>query len=95
MKRDWGPAIAKCVEEGACRMCGSCENVDPAHIIPRSRGGDMHPDGIIPLCRFHHTLYDSHALEILPRLTLVEQAHAVALVGVEEVRRRTTVERAA
>lgn len=91
-RRDWGPAWDKVREEGCCRVCHrSSVPIDPAHIIPRSRGGTMDPLCICPLCRDHHTLFDQHELELLPFLTLAEQAYAVALVGIAEAYRRTTV----
>jgi hypothetical protein len=58
-----------------------CERwpVDPAHLVPRSRGGCDHPDCVIPLCRTHHRLYDKAGLSLLPYLGRGwrrERAHA-------------------
>lgn len=89
--RNWGPAIVKVQEEGRCRFGCTSTDLDPAHIVPRSRGGDMDPLNIVPLCRQHHTAFDSGTLELLPVLTREEQAHAVGLIGVAEVYRRTTI----
>ena len=89
--RDWGPGIVKVQAEGQCRVCGRSDALDPAHIVPRSRGGDMAAENIVPLDRDCHTAYDSGELELLPYLTLEEQAHAAGLVGIAEVYRRTTV----
>lgn len=81
MKRDWTAPLAKKFEEGKCRVCRKPGALDAAHVIPRSLGGDEHPDATIPLCRSCHQAYDLHTLDLLPHLTKDEQAHAVKLVG--------------
>lgn len=92
MKRNWEPAFEKVCDEGRCRNCHSGANLDPAHVIPRSRGADNDPLGVIPLCRICHSAYDSGRLDILPVLTIPEQTYAVSLVGIAEAYRRTTAE---
>lgn len=97
-RRDWAAAHDKVRAEGNCRAC-HLPAQDPAHIVPRSRigigmGGED-PRNVVPLCRRCHGLYDEGALDLLPVLSLVEQAYAVELVGLEEARRRITNERAA
>lgn len=81
MKRDWSMAIEKCLREGSCRVCGSHEMIDPAHIIPRSLGGRDHAESIVPLCRACHTAYDAHRLSLLPYLTVKEEVEAVIAIG--------------
>ena len=74
-------ALAK--KDGAvCRVCGNLP-VDAAHIVPRSvapNAGETE-DAIVPLCREHHRQYDAGQLDVLPYLTLPEQAHAVTAAG--------------
>jgi hypothetical protein len=67
--------------------------IDPAHIVSRAKGGCDHEDCIVPLPRMAHRLYDRGELDILPYLTLDEQAHAVAHLGILGALRRTTGER--
>ena len=89
MRRDWSAAAGKLADEQCCRVCGY-HSVDPAHIIPRSRGGDDVAENIVPLCRSCHTAYDAGQLELLPVLARQEEVHAVELVGLGEAYRRTT-----
>lgn len=92
MRRDWTAMHSK-VEEATCRVCG-CVPVDPAHIVPRSRisagRGGEDPRNCVALCRIHHAAFDQGKLDILPYLTLEEQAYAVELVGLAEAYQRTT-----
>lgn len=44
----------------------------------------------VPLCRRHHHAYDARQLDILPYLTLQEQAAAVEHVGIVRALARTT-----
>ena len=102
--RDWTAARAKVAIERRCRVCGSDRNVQAAHVIGR-RHDRMGPDGrifvdpleIVPLCLECHDRYDGRAhgerLDLLPYLTLLEQAAAVALVGLEVARKRLTGKR--
>ena len=90
-KREWSHAWAKAREEGCCRACGSTQIIDAAHIIARSRvtKGGEDPRNIVPLCRLCHMQADQGTgLDLLPYLTLEEQAYAVSLVGIAEAYRR-------
>jgi hypothetical protein len=47
------------------------------------------PDGVIPLCKFHHHAYDLNLIGILEVMTVAEQAYAVqAAGGIELARNR-------
>lgn len=47
------------------------------------------PDRVVPLCRRHHRLFDSHDLDLLGYLTPEEEAQAVLDAGsLESARRR-------
>lgn len=72
-----------------CVNCGGGEYVglddaqaDPAHLIPRRWVKCEHPDGVIPLCRHCHGLYDEEHLDILGKLEdrgyHAEMAHFIA-----------------
>jgi hypothetical protein len=94
-RRDWTEPRKKVEFEGACRVCGrEGITLDPAHIIARSRvgpGEGEHYDNIVPLCRERcHRAYDEGDLDLLPFLTLSEQAKATRLVGLVEALQRTT-----
>ena len=87
--RDWSVAHAKIKAEGKCRVAHCSRPAgDAAHVIPRSLGGGQEADSTVPLCRPHHTAYDAHELDLLPYLTLDEQAEAVRIVGIERARKR-------
>ncbi len=91
--RRWKAAHEKVEREGRCRVCGSAEYLEPAHIIGRRcdpilvgpKGGEyryVHPDSIVPLCgsfsdRNCHALYDRRSLDLLPYLTIPEQTRGV------------------
>lgn len=95
--RDWDAFRAKVDHEGdQCRIGGPLHgSADAAHIIQRSRiPGDeaMHADNCIPLCRQCHQKYDAGRLDILPYLSLGEQAYAVWLVGMLAAYQRVTGE---
>lgn len=98
MKRGKGFSASKAqrakVDGETCRRCGA-PFVDPAHVVDRSLGGCDDEDCVCPLCRRCHRLYDEGRIDILPLLSLKEQAHAVAHIGIERARWRTTNERAA
>ena len=66
------------------------EVVDAAHVTPRAIGGCDHEDCVIGLRRADHRMYDAGRLDILPYLTLAEQAHAVSHLGILGALRRTT-----
>ncbi len=102
VKRDWTAAIAKVQEEGMCRYCGLSQDLQAAHVIGREhdpleigpRGGEMRvvlPEAIVPLCSFHHQVYDVRQLDLLPFLYVDEQAHAVRVAGgITQALRRIT-----
>lgn len=80
------------VRHMSCLVCRS-QPVDPAHIIPRSLGGDDDPRCVIPLCRRCHRSYDEGGLDLEPFLEPLwrsERAYAVLLVGAEAARRRVS-----
>ena len=90
-RRDWTAAWEKIADDPFCRVCGARDMIDPAHVVPRSRGADCEADAVVGLCRSCHTDYDGGRLELLPHLTRADQVHAVRLVGIAEAYRRTTV----
>ena len=92
--RDWTKPRAKVDREGKCRVCRATGTLEAAHIIPRSLGGDEHEDATLPLCRYDHTRFDEHQLDLLPYLTKAEQAHAVSLVGMSSAWHIITGQRA-
>lgn len=64
--------------------------VDPAHVTPRALGGCDEALCVIGLTRHNHLCYDRGELDILPWLSLEEQAHAVSHLGILGALRRTT-----
>jgi hypothetical protein len=100
MKRGKGMAASpeqrKKVRGLPCVVCGVmsglnadgtvAEAVDPAHLYPRSLCPCEHADGVIPLCRFHHRIYDDASrrseLDLLPKLVdrgyNAEMAHYIS-----------------
>lgn len=50
--------------------------------------GKVQADDIVPLCRACHRDYDAHAIDLLPYMTITEQAQAVAHVGIVRALRR-------
>jgi hypothetical protein len=64
--------------------------LEPAHITPRPHGGCDHEHCIVPLTHFQHERYDRGELDILPHLTLDEQAHAAGHLGLLGALKRTT-----
>lgn len=76
-------AIRRKIErEGRCRNCGSRDNLDAAHTIPRSLGGKNLPASVIGLCRRCHEASHAHRLEMLPLMTRSEEIEAVRVVGI-------------
>jgi hypothetical protein len=65
---------------------------DPAHITPRPHGGCDDELCVCPLPRRVHDLYDEGKFDLLPYLTLEEQAHAVSHLGILGALKRTTGE---
>lgn len=85
-RRDWTEPRQKVEAEGRCRVCGGTSDVQAAHIVPRSQvaaGHGEHVDNIVPLCGDFgngcHGLFDRGELDLLPFLTLGEQAYAVLI----------------
>jgi 5-methylcytosine-specific restriction endonuclease McrA len=96
VKRDWTAMREKVEREGKCRIGGAVHGApEAAHIIQRSRvpTGGEHAANCIPLCRDCHRAYDERQLDVLPYLTLSEQAYAVFLVGIVSAMERTTSQR--
>lgn len=82
----WQHAIRKVQQEGYCRVCGSRDVLDPAHVINRKEcirpdPYTVDPDEIVTLCRKCHTDYDNGALDIRPHLNDAEFRCAIAMVG--------------
>ena len=94
VRRDWTAAREKCDREGRCRYCKRVGRVEAAHVvgIRHDPSPIVSPHAIIPLCPGCHHQYDQgrDGLELLPLLTLAEQAHAVGLVGIMAALKRTT-----
>ena len=88
LARDWTAARKKVDAEGECRWCAYRDNLEAAHIIPRSLGGGQSPDSIVPLCRDCHRAYDAGRLDLLPALTFAEQAEAVRVLGIHRALQR-------
>ena len=63
-------------EKVAALVCvvTDCENrapfatIDPAHICARAHGGCDDPLCVVPICRWHHRMYDERRLDLLPHL---------------------------
>lgn len=94
VKRNMEAARQKILNEGRCRVCGTTHDLDPCHVIPRSRltakEGAEDPRNIVVLCRKHHEAQHRGELELLSSLTREEQAYVVSLVGLGEAWRRVT-----
>jgi hypothetical protein len=94
--RDWSAAREKVEREGRCRVCGSRERLQAAHVIGRQYDvGLVNPHDIVPLCSYRnvgtggcHQAYDRRALDLLPYLSYAEQSAAVAHVGIIGAQRR-------
>jgi hypothetical protein len=66
------------------------EPIDAAHIVSRALGGCDNEDCICPLPRHIHRLYDRGEFDLLPHLSLAEQAHAAGHLGLLGALKRTT-----
>jgi len=104
--RNWNDARRKVEQEGACRTCGSRGRLDAAHTLgrvydqphpqpsPAERAAGtlyVHPLDVVPLCHARcHPAYDEHRLDLLPYLSIAEQARAVEHVGLARAYRRLT-----
>lgn len=73
-----------------CRNCGSRQNIDCAHVIPKSLGGRNLPQSVIGLCRRCHRAQHEGRLELLPLLTRDEQMEAVRVLGIARAFRYLT-----
>ena len=94
--RTWVDARAKVDDEEFCRVCKTGGGLQAAHTIGRIHDNDdgkVRPDDIVPLCPKCHMQYDAHALDLLPYLTMEEQAAAVSHVGIVGALRRLSGER--
>jgi len=79
----------------AGRECLVCRKrpVDPAHLVPRSRGGCDEPACCVPLCRRCHRAFDRGELDLLAHLEprfRPELAHALTHLPLIAVLRRVT-----
>lgn len=96
MRRDWKQARAKVDSEGQCRVCENGQDLQAAHTIGRKHDpptGKVRPLDIVPLCVKCHMEYDGRRLNLLPYLSVEEQAAAVEHVGIISALRRLTNER--
>ena len=87
------PIHQKVTDEGKCRCCGvpgEIHPLDPAHTIPKSLGGKMTYDSVIPLCRACHDAQHRGDFELLPLMTREEQVEAVRAVGLARAYRYLT-----
>lgn len=80
--RDWTEPQAKVALEDACRACNRVGGLDPAHLWPRSLGGNEDPDNIVPLCRDCHWAFDSGRYDLGRDLTLREKQKVVELAEI-------------
>ena len=74
--------------EWPCAYCGIEAKCDPAHVWPRGMGGCDEPECVIPLCRKHHTEFDTGRLNLLSVLRLPmwsrQYEHAIAHAGTQD-----------
>lgn len=104
-KRDWADARAKVEREGKCRLSDHplhvCDGpLEAAHTVRRKYDTRVqahrldylwvNPDSVVPLCPAAHREYDAYRLDLLPFLTLDEQADAVRRVGIVRALARLT-----
>ncbi len=78
-----------------CLACGR-RPVDPAHLVPRSRGGCDQADCVVPLCRRCHRAFDRGELDLLPQLEphfRRELTHALLHMSLLRLIERVTGER--
>lgn len=100
MRRDWSLARSKVEAEGRCRVCGQTSSLEAAHVCGQkydSADGIVRPVDVVPLCSRKpsgaggcHQAYDSHDLDLLPYLSLEEQAWAAGHLGLVRALARTT-----
>ena len=78
-----------------CLVCDT-RPVDPAHLVPRARGGCDDPDCVVALCRRHHRAFDRRELDLLPHLEpghRRELSHALSHLSLLALLCRATGER--
>jgi hypothetical protein len=100
-ERDWTDAVAKAAEHGwACFVTGETfPRPHLAHTVGR-RYDQAHPDGskrlwvnprgIVLLRPDIHEAYDGHRFDLLPHLSLDEQAYMVEVLGIVRAYERAT-----
>lgn len=101
--RDWVDARRKVTAEGRCRLCGAdgrFARIEAAHTVGRvhdrphpERGGEalwVDPDDVIPLCTACHLAQHAGEVDLLPVMSLAEQAAAVRKVGIVSAYLRLT-----
>lgn len=90
--------------EGRCRVCPEERGLQAAHVVGREHDAKLSEAeraelgteaeryvmaiDVVPLCERHHRLYDDRRLDLLPYLTIPEQAAAVGHVGIVSALRR-------
>ncbi|MDQ3723412.1 MAG: HNH endonuclease [Actinomycetota bacterium] len=85
------PAQRAKVKGERCLVCNKATRIDPAHLVPRARGGCDEALCVIALCRPCHRLYDSGGLDLVAYLEpglRAEAAHAVGHLGLAGALRR-------
>lgn len=95
-RRDWADARAKVDAEGKCRVCKRRDRkLEAAHVIgrdndepkaPGSKTFYVKPERIVPLCGpfpagCHGDTQERRTTDLLPHLTVEEQAQAVLDAG--------------
>lgn len=77
-------------------VCKTATRIDPAHLVPRARGGCDDALCVIALCRTCHRRYDSGGLDLVAYLEpghRAEAAHAVLHLGLAGALRRISATR--
>lgn len=97
IRRDWTLALGKVRGEARCRVCRKAGRLEAAHVVGRRYDAEredgtifVHPDDVVPLCGACHAAYDARSLDLLPYLSLAEQARAALHVGLLRAFSRTT-----
>lgn len=69
----------------ACRVCGSPDNGELHHLVPRSQRGDDIPDNLVRLCLLCHALIeardDTTAMKLGLLLTEAERNYVIKRKG--------------
>lgn len=88
------PAQRSKVQEEGCRVSGEQGgHVHPAHVTDRALGGCDDPLCVAGLRADLHRRYDMGDFDLLPFLSMAEQAHAVGHRGILRALQETTGER--